>query len=507
MQQYLRNLLVFRFLLVTLLALVSPAGASAATDVVNIRLGVHPDHTRVVLDLSAPAKYHVEPQADPHQIVIALEDAGFRLSGGEPPAGRGLIKAIRLEPAATGTGGRMILELTEPARVSLAQRLQASDGAPARIFLDLQSGGTDQIAAAINENPILPAVAEKPKPDPAPAKSENPILPATVDKSAPTSATSEPLMAANDAKADRMTAAVLPVQIASTEAVALPSSAEESAAHADWPLPPTKPEDSDVDGADMAGTQVAVITVPAVSPAGKPVAASDGHIPTIVLDPGHGGKDPGAIGAHGTMEKDVNLQMAKQLKAVLEATGRYKVVLTRTDDRLLPLRQRIDLARAANADLFISLHADHNERAEVRGASVYTLSETASDAEAAEVAARENKDGVITGVDLTTQSPIVSSILIDLAQRETKNLSARFASLLTDQLAERTLVLPDSHRFAGFVVLKALDMPSVLIELGYLSNVDDEAALSSKRHRRIVAKAIRDAIDGYFQWQRASHQS
>jgi len=312
-------------------------------------------------------------------------------------------------------------------------------------------------------------------------------------------------MTANDAKADRMSAPVLPVQIASRESVALPSSAEEASAHADWPLPPTKPDDSDLDAEDA--TQVAVVTVPAVQPAGKTAPASDTHIPTIVLDPGHGGKDPGAIGAHGTMEKDVNLEMAMQLKAMLEATGRYKVVLTRTDDRLLPLRERIDIARAANADLFISLHADHNESADVRGASVYTLSETASDAEAAEVAARENKDGVITGVDLTAQSAMVTSILIDLAQRETKNLSARFASFLTDQLAERTLVLPDSHRFAGFVVLKALDVPSVLLDSGYLSNAQDEAALSSKRHRRIVAKAIRDAIDGYFQWQRGSHQS
>src|SRR5262249_52428425 len=255
------------------------------------------------------------------------------------------------------------------------------------------------------------------------------------------------------------------------------------------------------------GTQVAVMTVPAVQSGGKPVAASDSHIPTIVLDPGHGGKDPGAIGAHGTMEKDVNLQMAKQLKAALEATGRYKVVLTRTDDRPLPLRERIDIARAANADLFISLHADHNEKADVRGASVYTLSETASDAEAAEVAARENKDGVITGVDLTTQSPVVTSILIDLAQRETKNLSARFASFLTDQLAERTLVLRDSHRFAGFLVLKALYVPSFLFGLGYLSNSDDETALGSKRHRRSVAGAIRDAIDLYLQWQRSAHRS
>src|SRR5215470_17411523 len=123
MQQWLRNLLVFRFLLAALLALVAPAVASAAADVVDIRLGVHPDHTRVVLDLSAPAKYHVEPQVDSRQVVIALEDAGFHLGGGDPPAGRGLIKAIHLEPATTGAGGRMILELAEPARVSLSQML------------------------------------------------------------------------------------------------------------------------------------------------------------------------------------------------------------------------------------------------------------------------------------------------------------------------------------------------------------------------------------------------
>jgi N-acetylmuramoyl-L-alanine amidase len=481
MQQTPYNLLVFRWLLAAWLVVACPAVASAAADVVNIRLGVHPDRTRVVLDLSAPAAYRVEPQTDPLRVVIALDDAGFRLTSDEPPAGHGLIKAIRIEQAA-GTGSRLILELAGPARVRQSQMLQASESAPARIFFDLQPGQMDEIAAAISKNPILPASTDKPKPDPQPA-------------------ISHPLMVANDAKADRMTAAEFPVQIASTEAVAIPGATE---AAADWPLPPTKPDDS---AEDMAGTDVAVVTVPALEPPGKPVAGDDARIPTIVLDAGHGGKDPGAVGPNGTMEKDVNLQMAKQLKALLEATGHYKVVLTRTDDRLLPLRQRIEIARAAKADLFISIHADHNEKTNLRGASVYTLSETASDAEAAAVAARENKDGVITGVDLTSQSAMVTSILIDLAQRETKNLSARFASLLTDQLAERTLVLRDSHRFAGFVVLKALDVPSVLLELGYLSNRDDEAALGSKRHRRVVAKAIRDAIDRYFQWQRSVRQS
>jgi N-acetylmuramoyl-L-alanine amidase len=485
MQQTPYNLLVSRWLLAAWLVVASPGLASAAADVVNIRLGVYPDHTRVVLDLSAPAAYHIEPQTDPLRVVIALGDAGFRLTRGEPPAGNGLIKAIRIEQAA-GAGSRMIIELAGPAHIRLSQMLQASESAPARIFFDLQPGQADEIAAAITKNPILPASVPKPQARPA---------------------ISGPLMVANDAKADRMTAAEIPVQIASTEAVAIPGTAEAATPIADLPLPPTKPDDSDLENEDMAGADVAVVTVPAVQSPAKAVAGDDPRIPTIVLDAGHGGKDPGAVGPNGTMEKDVNLQMAKQLKALLEATGRYKVVLTRTDDRLLPLRQRIEIARAAKADLFISIHADHNEKTNLRGASVYTLSETASDAEAAAVAARENKDGVITGVDLTSQSPMVTSILIDLAQRETKNLSARFASLLTDQLAERTLVLRDSHRFAGFVVLKALDVPSVLLELGYLSNREDEAALSSKRHRRVVAKAIRDAIDRYFKWQRSVRQS
>ncbi len=487
MQQTPHNLLVFRWLLAAWLVVVCPGMASAAADVVNIRLGVHPDRTRVVLDLSAPAAYRVEPQTDPLRVVIALEDAGFRLASGEPPAGHGLIKAIRIEQAA-GAGSLMILELAGPARVRRSQMLQASESAPARIFFDLQAGETDEIAAAIGKNPILPARVDEKKPDPQPALGAPPMV-------------------ANDAKADRTTASEVGVQIASTEAVAIPDPAGTAPSTAALPLPPTKPDESDLESEDMARADVAVVTVPAVQSPGKPVAGDDARIPTIVLDPGHGGKDPGAVGPNGTMEKDVNLHMAKQLKALLEATGRYKVVLTRTDDRLLPLRQRIEIARAAKADLFISIHADHNEKTNLRGASVYTLSETASDAEAAAVAARENKDGVITGVDLTSQSAMVTSILIDLAQRETKNLSARFASLLTDQLAERTLVLRDSHRFAGFVVLKALDVPSVLLELGYLSNRDDEAALSSKRHRRVVAKAIRDAIDRYFQWQRSVRQS
>jgi N-acetylmuramoyl-L-alanine amidase len=166
------------------------------------------------------------------------------------------------------------------------------------------------------------------------------------------------------------------------------------------------------------------------------------------------------------------------------------------------LRKRIDIARAANADIFISLHADHNDNGSFRGASVYTLSETASDAEAAALAARENKEDLITGVDLSHQSQMVTSILIDLAQRETKNLSARLASYVTAELGKTTRMIYDSHRFAGFAVLKSPDVPSILIELGYLSNRADEKDLTSERHRKRMAKAILRAIDQYVEWQK-----
>src|SRR5262245_38721777 len=189
MQQSRHNLLVFRWLLAVWLAIACPVSPAAAADVINIRLGVHPDHTRVVLDLSGPAGYRIEPQNDPHRVVIALEGAGLRLAG-DVPAGRGLVQIIRIEQE-TGGGGRIILDLAEPARVRQSQALQASASAPARIFIDLQSGGADEIAAAINEHPVAPTVG--PKPDRAPE--------ITV-----------PVVVADDVKAARMAAA--PVQVA-----------------------------------------------------------------------------------------------------------------------------------------------------------------------------------------------------------------------------------------------------------------------------------------------------
>lgn len=233
-------------------------------------------------------------------------------------------------------------------------------------------------------------------------------------------------------------------------------------------------------------------------PQRKPALRPSDRKPVIAIDAGHGGVDPGAIGVSGTREKDVSLAAARQLKSTLEATGRYKVVMTRNRDVSLRLRQRIDIARRAAANAFISLHADSLGRPDVRGASVYTLSENASDKEAAALAAKENKADVIIGMDLTTESSEVRNILIDLAQRESMNLGAHLATGLISELRKEINLLRNTHRFAGFAVLKAPDVPSVLLEMGYLSNREDERALKQSGYRQKLANAIVRAFDRYF---------
>lgn len=220
--------------------------------------------------------------------------------------------------------------------------------------------------------------------------------------------------------------------------------------------------------------------------------------PVIVLDPGHGGADPGAISRSGVYEKHVTLAAARLLREELQALGRYTVVLTRDDDRLIRLQDRVARARSANADVFISLHADTNPDPRVRGVSVYTLSERASDAEAAALAERENKADLIAGVDLSHEAPEVASILINLAQRETMNQSAQFATMLVHELGRETSLLRNTHRFAGFAVLKAPDVPSVLVELGHLSNDEDARRLQQPAYLRRLARAIARGVDTYF---------
>lgn len=244
-----------------------------------------------------------------------------------------------------------------------------------------------------------------------------------------------------------------------------------------------------------AGLPFTTIPVPVDKPA-------EARRPVVVIDAGHGGRDPGAIGARKTHEKNVTLQYALALAQALRDTGRYKVVLTREDDTYIMLRERLEIGRRAKGDIFISIHADSAENANTRGLSVYTLSDTASDKEAAALAARENKVDLIYGLNLSTENRDVTEILIDLAQRETRNKSTRLADILVEHVGKKVQLLPNTHRYAGFAVLKAPDVPSVLLEIGFLSNRKDEALITSANYRREVVAALVNGIDAYFKYRR-----
>jgi N-acetylmuramoyl-L-alanine amidase len=227
--------------------------------------------------------------------------------------------------------------------------------------------------------------------------------------------------------------------------------------------------------------------------------------PVIVLDPGHGGIDNGTKSAHGETEKSIVLEFALRLRDMIEKGGKYRALMTRTDDTFVPLADRVAFARAQHAALFISIHADALPRGEgdAQGASVYTLSETASDAEAARLAETENRADVIAGIDLTAEPDDVVDILIDLARRETKGFSVKLARAVIDSLRVVTRMHKNSLKSAGFRVLKAPDIPSVLVELGYVSNKDDIKSLTSPGWRERTAAAMAEAIDRYLSTRRA----
>lgn len=238
----------------------------------------------------------------------------------------------------------------------------------------------------------------------------------------------------------------------------------------------------------MATNAVTLISQPLPS---RPPALSLRKV--IVIDAGHGGKDPGAKGAVG-VEKDVNLAAARALKARLERGGRYQVVMTRDSDVYVPLETRVQVARRADADLFISLHSDSGPDTATRGASIYTLADRASGRSAKFV----SKDDWFMKASLPGGDRGVSSILLDLTQRTTKNRSATFAEMLLNKVSYEQPLLRRSHREAGLAVLLAPDVPAVLLEMGFITNLEDEAALRDPGHRTRMMSAVADSIDDYF---------
>jgi N-acetylmuramoyl-L-alanine amidase len=218
----------------------------------------------------------------------------------------------------------------------------------------------------------------------------------------------------------------------------------------------------------------------------------------VAIDPGHGGVDPGAISPHGLYEKDITLSTARELAYQLDATGRFRSVLTRHADVSVPLRERVAHARTEHAELFLSIHADALPDSELRGLSVYTLSDQASDRETAALAARENKDDFVAGINLWRQRRDIAPILLDMARRQTNNRSLALAHAIVTELGRAVPLLEKPHRAAGFVVLTAPDVPSVLVELGCLSNPAEERLLPQHGYQQRLARALVRAIEDFF---------
>ena len=222
--------------------------------------------------------------------------------------------------------------------------------------------------------------------------------------------------------------------------------------------------------------------------------------PVVVIDPGHGGVDPGAVAGTGEEEKMIVLEFARVLRDKLNATGRYRVIMTRDRDIFIPLGQRVRIAREHNGALFVSIHADsiRGARDNARGLTVYTLSDRASDADSARLAERENKADAIAGLDLSEEPSEIADILIDLTRRETRMFSANFARTLAGEMRQATRMHRLPLRSAGFQVLRAHDIPSVLVELGFVSSAKDVEMLTSAIWRNRTAESVTKAIDQFF---------
>jgi N-acetylmuramoyl-L-alanine amidase len=427
------------------LALAPGLAAAADVAVTAARIAPGPEQTRFTLELSGPLSFQTFTLPDPYRAVIDLPRVTWRILPATPPP-NGLISGFRFGAFKRDTA-RVVLDLKAPARIASAVLQPPSGGAGYRLVVELERESEREAVRAAAPPPPPGTVASIYAPG---APAAMPPPPAAV----PAPPQQQPLQPLPQPPA--ATAPPPPQQMAAlSPGSALP------------PLPQKKP----------------------------PPRRADAKF-VVAIDPGHGGVDPGTHG-RSSQEKHVTLEHARELRRQLDATKRFRGVLTRDADLFVGLRERIAIARAAKADFFISLHADANDVANLRGASVYTLSETASDKEAEALAAKENKADLIAGADLRGQSPEVVSILIDLAQRETMNQSALFAQLLVAELAPVVSLIKNTHRFAGFAVLKAPDTPAVLIEMGHLSNPRDEAELKDPAHRRKFAAAVVRALENY----------
>ena len=384
----------------------SSAAAPSYPVASDARLAGDAKQTRFILDLDKAIQFRAFTLADPYRVVVDIPQVNFQLAAGTGSAGRGLVKAFRYGLVMPG-GSRIVFDLTGPAKIANSTMLEAANGQPPRLVLEL---------AEVDRTNFVQSLPPENRPELKPSIAE------------------------------------------ANAAVAAPEAAAEL----------------------------------------KPAAVPDSR-PLIVIDPGHGGIDNGTQSA-GEMEKNLVLNFGLALRDRIEKTGKYRVVMTRTDDTFIPLNDRVKVARSQAAALFVSIHADALPRREgdAQGATIYTLSDKASDAEAERLAEAENKADAIGGVNLTDEPTEVADILIDLAQRETRTFSNRFARLLMGEMKSTVRMHKNPLKSAGFRVLKAPDVPSVLVELGYVSNKGDLEHLVSENWRTKTVGSMSQAIDAFF---------
>lgn len=386
----------------------APAAATSNFPVASgARLAGDGKQTRFILDLDRKIEFRAFPLADPYRVVVDIPQVNFQLASGTGSTGRGLVKAFRYGLVLPG-GSRIVFDLTGPAKIANSYVLDAANGQPPRLVLDLE-----EVDRTSFEQSLAP-------------ESRSELKPAIADANA-------------------------------------------------------------------------AVVAPETTTAALPPATAPDTRPLIVIDPGHGGIDNGTQSGD-QMEKTIVLAFGLALRDRIEKSGKYRVVMTRTDDTFIPLNDRVKVARTQGAALFVSIHADALPRHEgdAQGATIYTLSDKASDAEAERLADNENKADAIGGVNLTDEPTEVADILIDLAQRETKTFSNRFARLLMTEMKTSARMHKNPLKSAGFRVLKAPDVPSVLVELGYVSNKGDLEHLVSENWRNKMVGSMVEAIDAFF---------
>lgn len=430
-----------RIIILILSILVWTSLPASALDLKDIRFGAHPDKTRLVIELSEKTEFRsfILPSDEnkPYRLVVDMPEFEWK-AGSIPKPAKTTVLDVRSGTLKPGIK-RLVIDLEKPAKLIGAFHLPKASGRPDRLVVDFKTITASQFQSTKQQ--IVGNLKED--------------------------------------------AADLNLLIAKHTANDLTKADQIKTSKNGIILPPRKP-----------ATPPALLQQSAT----PSVVKTPLRKPMIVIDAGHGGADPGAVGAGHLKEKNITFAAAKELKRQLEATGRYRVALTRSSDKYLKLYQRVSIARSKEADLFISLHADSINKSSVRGASIYTLSNKASDKQTAKLAARENQVDLIAGVDLSHEDKDVANILIDLAMRDTMNQSKFFANTVVTKMRNRGMrILPKPHRYAGFAVLKAPDIPSVLVEMGFMSNSKEARLLSTSDYQRKVASALTDSIDTYFQ--------